>query len=153
VLQKGTVARAEYASKLGPGIGRAHVDDPHCLNPWSRRLHAEKPRRLAALDAAPKLLLRREQEVLVERVGADADLHPLAAAGDDGEHRLLGVGDPHIVLQLRHVLLGRPSSENDHGSMNFASNTAPVASTTPSRVAAIQRTTGCRTRRWIPVRT
>ena len=46
-----------------------------------------------------------------------------------------------------------PSSENDHGSMNLASNTAPVASTMPSRVAAIQRTTGCCTRRWTPVRT
>ena len=30
------------------------------------------------------------------------------------------------------------SSENDHGSMNLASNTAPVCSTRPSRVAAIQ---------------
>ena len=37
--------------------------------------------------------------------------------------------------------------------MNLASNTAPVASTTPSRVAAIQRTTGCCTRRWTAVRT
>ena len=46
-----------------------------------------------------------------------------------------------------------PSAVNDHGSMNFASNTAPVASITPSRVAAIQRTTGCCTRRWTPVRT
>ena len=35
-----------------------------------------------------------------------------------------------------------PSSENDHGSMNLASNTAPVPSTMPSRVAAIQRLTG-----------
>ncbi len=34
------------------------------------------------------------------------------------------------------------SSENDHGSMNLASNTAPVPSTIPSRVAAIQRLTG-----------
>ena len=46
-----------------------------------------------------------------------------------------------------------PASENDHGSMNLASNTAPVASTMPSRVAAIQRTTGCCTRRWTSVRT
>ena len=35
------------------------------------------------------------------------------------------------------------SSENDQGSMNLASNTAPVPSTMPSRVAAIQRSTGC----------
>ena len=41
-----------------------------------------------------------------------------------------------------------PSSENDHGSMNLASKTAPDCSTTPSRVAAIHRMTGCRTRSW-----
>ena len=29
------------------------------------------------------------------------------------------------------------SSENDHGSMNLASNTAPVSWTSPSSVAAI----------------
>ena len=38
------------------------------------------------------------------------------------------------------------SSENDHGSMNLASNTAPLASTRPSSVAAIQRSAGCWTR-------
>ena len=41
------------------------------------------------------------------------------------------------------------SSENDQGSMNLASNTAPVPSTMPSRVAAIHLFTGCRTRRWM----
>jgi hypothetical protein len=50
------------------------------------------------------------------------------------------------VLQLRRVFFGRPSSVNDHGSMN-------LASTRPSRVAAIQRTTGCYTRRWTRGRT
>ena len=34
------------------------------------------------------------------------------------------------------------SSENDQGSMNLASNTAPVPSTMPSRVAAIYRIDG-----------
>src|ERR1700732_739327 len=42
VLEKGGPGRAEYAGELGPGIGRAHVDDPHCLNPWARRLNAEE---------------------------------------------------------------------------------------------------------------
>ena len=37
------------------------------------------------------------------------------------------------------------SSENDQGSMNLASNTAPLASIIPSRVAPIQRLTGWRT--------
>src|SRR5215467_13702744 len=40
------------------------------------------------------------------------------------------------------------SSENDQGSMNLASNTAPVPSTRPSRVAAIQGIAECFTQRW-----
>src|SRR5438132_2609012 len=45
------------------------------------------------------------------------------------------------------------SSENDQGSMNFASNTAPVPSTMPSSVAAIQRITGWRTQLWTSLTT
>ena len=40
------------------------------------------------------------------------------------------------------------SSEKDHGSMNFDSNTASVPSTIPSRVATIQAMADCLTRRW-----
>ena len=108
VLEEGGAGRAEHAGELGPGIGRAHVDDPHRLDPWPRRLDAEEARGLATLDAAPELLLRGQQEMLVERIRRDADLDPLAAAGDDREHRQLGIGDPHVVLQLRHVFFGRP---------------------------------------------
>src|SRR6516165_2238936 len=43
------------------------------------------------------------------------------------------------------------SSENDHGSMNSDSKTAPVPSTMPSRVAAIQGMAECLTRRWMSV--
>src|SRR3954451_20245020 len=46
-----------------------------------------------------------------------------------------------------------PSSENDQGSMNLASKTAPVPSTIPSKVAAIQCFTGWKTWRWISVTT
>ena len=45
------------------------------------------------------------------------------------------------------------SSENDQGSMNLASNTAPVLSTMPSSVAAIQRIIGCRTQLWTSLTT
>src|SRR6516164_6323737 len=45
------------------------------------------------------------------------------------------------------------SSENDHGSMNLASKTAPVASTRPSRVAAIHCSAGWRTCPWTSVST
>jgi len=43
------------------------------------------------------------------------------------------------------------SSENDHGSMNLDSKTAPVPSTTPSRVATIQGMAECFMRRWTSV--
>jgi len=46
-----------------------------------------------------------------------------------------------------------PSSENDQGSMNLASKTAPVPSTIPSSVAAIQRLTGWNTCRCASVTT
>ena len=45
------------------------------------------------------------------------------------------------------------SSENDHGSMNLASNTASLPWTRPSSVAAIQRSAGWKTLRWISVMT
>src|ERR1700674_1640168 len=41
------------------------------------------------------------------------------------------------------------SSENDHGSMNLASNTAPVSLTKPSSVAAIQGMVRWTAWRWI----
>ena len=45
--------------------------------------------------------------MLVERVGGEGDFHPFAATGDNRKHPCLGIGDPHVVLQLRHVLFGR----------------------------------------------
>ena len=107
VLKIRSAGCPEYAGELGPGIGRAHVDDPHRLDARPRRFNAEQARGLATLDAAPEFFLSGKKEVLVERIRRDADLDPLAAAGDDREHRQFGVGDPHIVLQLRHVFFGR----------------------------------------------
>src|SRR5262245_8191949 len=63
--------RAEHDGELGPGVGRAHVDDPHCGEPRPGRLDAEQARGLAALDAAPEFFLGSEQQVLVERIGVD----------------------------------------------------------------------------------
>ena len=41
----------------------------------------------ARLDAAPELLLGRDQDAQIERVHGDGDLDPFAAAGDDRQHR------------------------------------------------------------------
>jgi hypothetical protein len=45
--------------------------------------------------------------VLIERIGMGGDLGPPAAAGNDGKDGGSGGNDPHIMLQLWHVLLGR----------------------------------------------
>src|SRR4051812_5698461 len=37
----------------------------------------------------------------------DRELNPFATTGDDGKYRRPRIRDPHIVLQLRHMLLGR----------------------------------------------
>ena len=47
-----------------------------------------------------------DQDAEIERVHGDRDLHPLAAAGDDRQHRAPQMGDPHVVLELGHVLFG-----------------------------------------------
>ena len=109
-------------------------------------------RRLAILDAAPELPLGGDDQVLVERIGVGRDLDPLAAAGDDREHRGPWPPTTHILCcSCGMYFSAAASSENDQGSMNLASNTAPLPSTRPSRVAAIQRSAGCRTRRWMSV--
>ena len=93
-----------------PRIGSPHIDgaDADGLHAWSGRLGTEEARGFAALNAAPELLLSGQQKVLVQAIGRDGDLDPFAAAGDDREHCRLGVGDPHVVLQLGHMLFGRP---------------------------------------------
>ena len=95
-------------AKFRPGVGRTHIDDPNGFNAWPRRLDAEQTRRLPALNAPPELLLSSEQEVLVKRIGRDSDFEPFAAARDDRKHRGRGIRQPHVVLKLGHVFLGRP---------------------------------------------
>src|SRR5215831_6184349 len=103
-----SLARApKHASEFRPSIGCAHVDDPHRFDPRAGRLESKQSRGFAILNAAPEFFLGREQEVLVEGIGRDGDLHPFAAAGDNRERRRPGVYHPHIVLELRHVFFGR----------------------------------------------
>ena len=70
-------------------------------------LDAEQARGLAGLHAAPELPFGGDEEVLVDRIGMDIDLHPLAATGNHREHRAPGGDDPHVVLQLGHIFFGR----------------------------------------------
>src|SRR6516165_11855911 len=87
VLLVGPSGVAIDGREFGPAIGQAHVYDAHRLEPRPRRFDAEQARGLTALDAAPELLLGRQQQVLVERIAKDCDLDPLSAARDDRENR------------------------------------------------------------------
>src|SRR6476646_253519 len=103
MLEVGLACALKHTGEFGPGIRRTHIDDPHRLDAGPGWLDAEDARALAALDAAPEFLFRRQKEVLIERIGWYLDLDPLAAAGDNREHRGGGIGDPHVVLELGYV--------------------------------------------------
>src|SRR5437016_63869 len=77
VLEEGRPGRAEHRGKLSPGIGGGHVDDADGRNARAGRLDPKEARGLATLHAAPELLLRRQQEVLVEAIGRNGNLDPL----------------------------------------------------------------------------
>src|SRR6516165_927962 len=83
VVEKCAPGVAEERGELGPGIGRAHIDDADGLDarPW--RLGIDEMGRFAGLHAAPEFLFCRDQDAQVERVHGDCDLDPFTAAGDD----------------------------------------------------------------------
>src|SRR3954453_5594578 len=83
VFGMGAAGPTKHAGEFGPRVGRAHVHDSDCLNLCPGRLDVKQARGLARLDAAPELSLCREQQMLVERIGRDGYLNPLAATGDD----------------------------------------------------------------------
>ena len=115
----------------------------------SAHAFARRWRRSWALGAptprAPEFPLSGQKQVLVQGIGMEFDLHPFSPAGDDREDGGAGSRHPHTVLQLRHMFFGRRFLREGQGSMNLASNTAPVGSTRPSSVAAIRWWTGWRT--------
>ncbi len=45
--------------------------------------------------------------MLVERIGTGLDLDPFPAPSNHRKHRTPGSHDPHVVLQLRHILFCR----------------------------------------------
>src|SRR5229473_87738 len=71
VLLIGRSGAAVGGSELRPGVGGTHVDNPDRFQPRSWRLDAEQPWFLAALDAAPELLLCGQQQMLVQRIGME----------------------------------------------------------------------------------
>src|SRR5215471_18351950 len=106
VLEKGLPGIAEERSELGPGIRRAHIDDADGLDAGPWRLGQDEVGNFARLYTAPEFLFRRHEDAEIKWVHGNRDLDPFAPASDDREHRGTQVGDPHVVLELRHVLFG-----------------------------------------------
>src|SRR5262245_35624622 len=83
MVEKGLAGVAEQGGEFGPGIRRAHIDDADRLDARPRWLGVDEVRRFTGLDAAPELLLRRNQDAEVKWVHGNRDLDPFAPAGDD----------------------------------------------------------------------
>ena len=143
VVEKGGTGGAEEAGELRPRIGLAHVDHPDRFDPRPRRFDAIGTRRVASLNAAPEPVLRRHQKVLVEGVGGYGHLDPFTSAGDDRQRRRSGVGHPHVVLQLGHMLFRRRLFRERPRQHELGLEHRVDTLTMPSIVAAIQRFTGC----------
>src|SRR5450830_870490 len=71
MLQEGRASLAKYPRQFGPGIGCAHINDPHRCDPGSGWFGAKQARGLATLNTAPKLLFRRQQQMLIQAIGRD----------------------------------------------------------------------------------
>ena len=80
MVEGGLPGRLKQNGKLGPGVRPAHVNGPERLDLWPGRLDAKQVGGLAGLDAVPEFPLGCEQQVLVERIGRNGQLHPFAAA-------------------------------------------------------------------------
>src|SRR5215469_18612944 len=106
VLEKGLAGIAEARSEVGPGIRRTHIDDADGLDAGPWRLGQDEVGNFARLYTAPEFLLRRHEDAEIKWVHGNRDLDPFAPASDDREHRGTQVGDPHVVLELRHTLFG-----------------------------------------------
>src|SRR5208283_2528388 len=76
MVEKSETRRAEETRGFRPRIGLAHIDEPNRFDPGPRGLDAERIRGLAGLDAAPEFALRRDKEMLVERIGGYGYFNP-----------------------------------------------------------------------------
>ena len=108
VLLVGRPGAAEGGRKLCPAVRSTHIDDTDRFQAGSGWFDPEQPGLLPAHHAAPELLLGGQQQVLVHRIGRHGELDPFAAPGDDGQDGGPCIGDPHVVLQLGHMLLDGP---------------------------------------------
>jgi hypothetical protein len=139
----GYAGPAEDSRQFRPAIGPAHVYEKDGLGPRAGRLDPEQARGLAVLNATPEFLFGGKEEVLVKRVGLNGHFYPFATARDDRKYCQVGIRDPHIVLELRHVFFGGSFLRERPGQHEFGLENLAAGITRPSSVAAIRLWTGC----------
>src|SRR6516162_966137 len=76
------VGLREDRGELRPSIGRSHIDNTHGFKPRFWRLDPKQLGLFAALDTAPEVALRSDDEMLIQRIGMGEDLDPLPSSGD-----------------------------------------------------------------------
>jgi hypothetical protein len=100
MVQKGLPGAAKQISKFGPRVRAAHVNDPNRLNPWLRGSTLKR-------QGGSPVSTQRQNFRWASGSAWVVISTPFAAAGDYREHRRSGRNHPHIMLQLRHVFVGR----------------------------------------------
>src|SRR4051794_17801117 len=136
VREKGRPGPAKGDCELGPAVGPTHVDDAHRRQPRPRRLSPLMTQRQNFFSAVRS---RCWYSGSACKVSSTHLLPPVIT--DKTADRALAT---HMLCcSWAMCLSAAASSENAHGSMNLASNTAPPGSIRPTRVAAIHLTTGC----------
>src|SRR5262249_52994992 len=86
-----------------PSTGRTHISDANRRNARLRWFETEQGGALAALDAAPKLPLSGDDEMLVKRIRRDLNSDPFSAAGNHGKYRRPSRDNPKVMLQLWRI--------------------------------------------------
>src|SRR5882757_8582338 len=99
VIGMGLSGFAKQAGEFRPGVGGVHVDYAHRFDAGLRWFAIEQRRGFTGFDRPPEGLFSGDQDGLIDRVGLDRELNPLAVAVDNRKHRFLGAGDQHVVLK------------------------------------------------------
>src|ERR1039457_2587910 len=66
MVQEGRAGLAKHPRQFGPGIGSAHINDPHRCNPRPWWFRPKEARGLATFHTPPELLFRGQQQMLVK---------------------------------------------------------------------------------------
>src|ERR1700758_3294479 len=77
MLEMSLAGAVKDTGEFRPSVRAAHIDNTDRQDARRRRVDTEQARGLTILHAPPELALGRKDEMLIEWIGVDFDLHPL----------------------------------------------------------------------------